>query len=71
MKTIRIERHLDSATLHLPELAALIGKDVEIIVRERNGEGTRRKPDSLQGLILKDDDPFDPVVPPEDWDACR
>ena len=35
MSAIRILKHLDSETLHLPELRALVGKDVEIVVEER------------------------------------
>ncbi len=35
MTTLRIQRKLDSSTLDLPELKPLIGKTVEIIVRER------------------------------------
>ena len=31
---VRIRRKLDSETLHLPELKLLIGKTVEIIIRE-------------------------------------
>jgi len=34
MTAIRIHTHLDSETLHLPELRPIIGKDVEIIVVE-------------------------------------
>jgi hypothetical protein len=34
MPPIRIAKHLDSDTLHLPELRPLIGRDVEIIVRD-------------------------------------
>jgi len=34
MNAIRIHKKLDSDTLHLPELHALIGKNVEIIVLE-------------------------------------
>lgn len=34
MKTIRIRTKVESDTLHLPELRDLIGKSVEIIVRE-------------------------------------
>ncbi len=32
--TVRIRKHLDSETLHLPELRPLIGKTVEIVVNE-------------------------------------
>ena len=35
MPDIVIRRTLDSDTLHLPELKPLIGKAVEIVVRER------------------------------------
>ncbi len=31
---VHIRRHLDSDTLYLPEVAPMIGKDVEIIVVE-------------------------------------
>jgi hypothetical protein len=34
MNTIRILKKLESETFHLPELHALIGKDVEIVVTE-------------------------------------
>ena len=34
MHAVRIRRHLDSDTLHLPELKALVGRNVEIIVLE-------------------------------------
>ena len=34
MKVIHIRKHLDSETLHLRELKPLLGKTVEIIVRE-------------------------------------
>ena len=36
MTTIRIKRTLDSETLHLPELRPLLGKEVEIIVRDQS-----------------------------------
>jgi hypothetical protein len=35
MDTIRIQRTLDSETLHLPEIRPLLGKTVEIIVQEQ------------------------------------
>jgi hypothetical protein len=40
MSAIRIRRHLDSETLHLPELRGMIGRDVEIIVRDEAHETT-------------------------------
>ncbi len=35
MNAIRIRKHLDSNTLHLPELRGMIGHDVEITVRDQ------------------------------------
>ncbi len=35
MTAIRIETTIDSDTLHLPQLKPLVGKTVEIIVREK------------------------------------
>ena len=37
MNAVRIRKHVDSDTLHLPELRPMIGKDVEIIVIEQDG----------------------------------
>jgi len=37
MIAIRIETTIDSETLHLPQLKPLVGKSVEIIVREKSG----------------------------------
>ena len=34
MNAITIHTHLESVTVHLPELGPMVGKDVEIIVRE-------------------------------------
>jgi hypothetical protein len=38
MNTLRIRRKLESDTLYLPELKPLIGKNVDIIVEERESE---------------------------------
>ena len=55
MTTIRITRHLDSDTIRIPELAPLVGKDVEITVREEGpamSEGLRKFLDSAgKGLV--------------------
>jgi hypothetical protein len=34
MTTIHLTQHLESETLYVPELRPLVGKDVEIIIRE-------------------------------------
>jgi hypothetical protein len=46
MNAIRIHKKLDSDTLHLPELQALVGKTVEIIVLEENGVPAEATPPS-------------------------
>jgi hypothetical protein len=45
--TVSIHTHLRSETVHLPEAAALVGKDVCIIVVE---ESTPRPPRDLSAL---------------------
>jgi hypothetical protein len=78
MQAIRIKQRLDSETLHLPQVRPLLGKQVEIIVLEdeptavpgsRPTDEAERYP--LRGSVLRDDDPFGPAVPPEDWEANR
>lgn len=43
MTAIKIHRHLDSETIHLPELRPLLGKDVAItVVEEATQQGDLR-----------------------------
>ncbi len=44
MTVIHLHKHLDSETLHLPELKPLVGKDVEIIVREQTSVASGTSP---------------------------
>jgi hypothetical protein len=59
---VRIRRCLDSETIHLPEVRDLIGRDVEIVVREveQARPATERYP--LRGSVLRYDDPFEPLA---------
>ncbi len=74
MNAIRIRRKLESDTPHLPELKPLVGKNVEIIVLDdslvtadvRNSAGPENR---LQGSVLRYDNPFEPAVLPEEWEA--
>lgn len=78
MNVIRVKTHLDSETVHLPELRPLVGRDVEIVVwaeREEALEDGAHAPDSvmrerLKGSVLRYDDPFGAAVPPEDWESA-
>jgi hypothetical protein len=67
---VRVTRHLDSETIHLPEVKELVGKDVEIVVRDATE--TTPEPDHfpLRGSVIRFDDPFAPVAE-EDWEALE
>jgi hypothetical protein len=57
MSTIRVRRRLKSATLRIPELRSLLGKDVEIIVIERSAASPGGLVDALNAF---DHVPVDP-----------
>ncbi|HLN31281.1 MAG TPA: hypothetical protein VK395_26305 [Gemmataceae bacterium] len=66
MDIIHLHKHLDSETLHLPELKALVGKDVEIIVREATPTRPRANPyDAYFALAGQD------VVDPDAYHRLR
>lgn len=50
MATITIRRTLDSETLHLPELRPMLGKTVEIVVREDKPSEPTSIPDRWKAL---------------------
>jgi hypothetical protein len=52
MKTIHIRTTLESDTLHLPELRDLIGKAVEIIIRDASSAGTVRDQSHAEGALM-------------------
>jgi hypothetical protein len=69
MNAIRIRKKIDSDTLHLPELQALVGKTVEIIVLEENGalpgQGPPSRYDAFFALAGQD------VVDPDAYKQLR
>jgi hypothetical protein len=71
--TVRLRRLLDSSTLEVPELAGLIGKEVEILVTEiphqSDEDLDERYP--LRGSVLSYDEPFGPASDEKDWEALR
>lgn len=67
---MRIKRHLDSETLHVPEARELLGKDVEIIIREVESQIETKERYPLRGSVLRYDDPFEPVAE-QDWEALE
>ena len=66
--TVRIRRHLDSETVHLPEARELVGRDVEIVVRELQPTPAPTERYPLRGSVLRYEDPFE-AFPEDDWDA--
>ncbi len=77
MAALHIRRHIDSDTLRIPELRELIGRDVEIVVREveepseleqRIAEWEEKH--HMRGSILRYDEPCEPVAV-DDWEALQ
>lgn len=66
MNAIRVHRHIDSETLHLPELQEVMGQNVEIIILPRaDGEGL----ETLESFL---GDTLDRLPPtPAEMDALR
>ena len=59
--TVRVRRHLDSETVYLPEARDLVGRDVEIVVREVRRDAKEGVDFPLRGSVLKYEDPFGTV----------
>ena len=59
--TISIHKHLTSDTIHLPEAAGLVGKDVRIIVREESKNMVPRDLSVWDRLAGKIDLDFDAI----------
>jgi hypothetical protein len=64
---VTVER---DGVLRVSGLPFSAGTVVEVIVLEGPGK-TRTQENELRGSILKDDTPFEPAVPPEDWEVIR
>jgi hypothetical protein len=73
VNAIHIHTTLNGEFLNLPEIKPLLGKAVEIIVREKTEMPPAAEPAAwvspLAGSILRDDDPFGPAVPADEWEA--
>lgn len=78
MTALHIRRRIDSDTLRIPELRGLIGREVEIVVREvtdQTEDMERRIAEweekyHMRGSVLYDEDPFGPVAV-DDWEALQ
>lgn len=76
MNAYKVETVLtEDGTLLLKELPFQAGDEVEIIILERPKTSSPSSPDrsprSLQGSILRYDDPFEPALSPDEWEVLR
>jgi hypothetical protein len=72
MDAVRIETKVkQNGRVVLDGLPFEEGQDVEVIVLESHKEAITPSPNPLKGSVLRYDDPFEPAVPPEDWEAVR
>ena len=70
MRTIRLTRHIDSETLHLPELRPLLGRDVEIIVIE-NGKAAAEEDQFWHNVSLDELAAAQGINAPQPLDRLR
>lgn len=61
--------HLDSPIIRLPDIDDLLGKDVEVIVRERNPADSTSNFDAVQELLASKANPafFGQIDDPSAW----
>ena len=70
MNAHRIETSLaENGKLSLQNLPFKKGDEVEIIILDRSSSKTVSSSDSLKGTVIRYDEPFEPAVPAEDWEA--
>jgi hypothetical protein len=48
-----------------------VGEQVHVVISPIETSAQARPWELLRGTLLKYDDPFEPAVPPEDWDALK
>lgn len=61
--------HLDSPIIRLPDIDDLLGKDVEVIVRERQSDLSSSNFNEIQQLLASQAnvDFFDQIKDPSEW----
>lgn len=72
MEAVRVEAVVQpNGRVVLENLPFDDGDMVEVIVLEANDEATRSSVNPIKGVLLKYEDPFEPAVPPEDWNVLK
>jgi hypothetical protein len=71
MEAYRVEATVaeDGTVTVAPPLTA--GQRVEVIVLPVAGSGAGRGHERLRGMMERYDDPFEPAVSPDEWEANR
>ena len=71
METIRVEKIIQSnGTIVLENLPFMEGDTVEIIILKSDSK-SEEEPYPLRGTVYKYENPFESVVPTEDWEALK
>lgn len=72
MEAYRIEATVaEDGTVTVAPLPFKAGQRVEIIVLPVAGSGAGRGHERIRGMVERYDDPFEPAVSPEEWEASR
>ncbi len=72
MKALRFEAvPSEKGKLTLLDDSLELGKSVEVIILLPEYKQPANNPYTLRGTLLKYDQPFEPAVPAEDWNAIR
>ena len=59
----------ENGKLSLQNLPFKKGDEVEIIIRQQNTETINSEAFPLKGTVLHYEDPFEPAISPEEWNA--
>lgn len=71
MEADRVEVTLtENGTLSL-SLPFRAGESVEIIILSNQSSQQQENPRSLKGTVIQYEQPFEPAVSPEDWEALQ
>ncbi|MGL5794142.1 MAG: hypothetical protein ACRC06_06975 [Waterburya sp.] len=72
MNAHRIETALtENGKLSLQNLPFKKGDEVEIIILDRNSSKITTDSYPLRGTVINYDDPFEPAINTEDWEALQ
>ena len=59
----------ENGKLSLQNLPFKKGDEVEIIIRQQNAKEIDSEAFLLQGTVLRYEEPFEPAISPEEWNA--